>query len=79
MRVSFRIPHPAYFGLRFGLVGSRNSLAKSVTPADSNLGRLGALDATPALSGFGQYLAHFFDWMMDAAVVAESSFRHQFF
>ena len=78
MRISFRIRHPAYFGLRFDLVDSRNSLTKSVTLGDSNLGRLDAFDATPALAVLGQYLAHLFDRMMGAAVVAESSFRHQF-
>jgi hypothetical protein len=79
MRVSFRIPHPAYFGLRFGLVDSRNSLAKSVTLADSSLGRLDTLDTTPALAALGQYLAHLVDGVMNTAVVAESSLRHQLF
>ena len=76
MRVSFRIRHPAYVCLRFGFVHSRNSPAISVALADSNLGRLDALDATPALAGLGQYLAHLFDRMMGAAVVAESGFSH---
>ena len=76
MRVSFRIRHPAYFGLRFGLVDSRNLLAKSITLADFNLGRLDALDAAPALAILGQDLAHLCNWMMGAAVIAESSFRH---
>ena len=61
MRVPLRIRHPAYFGLRFGLVDSRNSPAKRVTLADSNLGRLDALHATPTLAALGQYLAHLRD------------------
>ena len=78
-RISFRIRHPSNICLRFGLVGGRNFPAISVTLGDSRLGRLDALDATPALAGLGQYLAHLFDWVMDTAVVAESSFRHQYF
>ena len=61
MWVSVRIRRPAYFGLRFGLVDSRNSLAKSVTLADFNLARPDALDATPAFAVLGQYPAHVFD------------------
>jgi hypothetical protein len=79
MRLSFRIRHPAYFGLRLGPVDSFDSLAKSVTLAESSLGRLDALDATPALAGLGQYLAHLLDEMMNTAVVAESCLRHQYF
>ena len=79
MRVSLRIRHPAYSGLPFGLVDSRNSPAISVTLADAHFGRLDTLDATPALAAPGQYLAHLFDRVMNAAAVAESSFRHQFF
>ena len=79
MRVSFRIRHPAYFGLRLGPVDSFDSLTKCVTLADSNLGRLDALDATPALAGLGQYLTHLFERVMNTAVIAESCLRHQFF
>jgi hypothetical protein len=79
MRVSFRIRHPAYFGLRFGLV-VRGSLSAKGFPLCAPLFReFDTLYATPTLAAFGQYLTHLFDWMMGAAVVAESGFRHQFF
>ena len=79
MLVSFRIRHPAYFCLRFGLVDSLNSQTKSVTLGNSHLGRRDTLDATPALTILGQNLAHLFNTVMHAAVVAESSCRHQVF
>ena len=76
MLVSFRIRHPGYFRLRVRLVVGR-SLSAECFPFCAPLFReRDTLDATPALAAFGQYLAHLFDWVIGAAVVAESCFRH---
>jgi hypothetical protein len=79
MRVSFRIRHSAYFRLRVSLVLG-GSLPAEGFPFRAPLFReLDTLDATPAFAALGQYLAHLFDRVIGAAVVAENRFRHQFF
>ena len=76
MRLSFRIRHPAYFGLRFGFVVG-GSLSAEGFPYCAPLFRsFDTLDAAPALAALGRNLAHLFDRVADTAVVAEGSFRH---
>jgi hypothetical protein len=71
MLVSFWIRHPAYLRVRVGLVVG-GSLSAEGLPLFAPLFReINTLDATPALSALGKYLAHLFDWVIGAAVVAK--------
>jgi hypothetical protein len=79
MLVSFRIRRPAYFRVRVGLI-VRGGLSAEGFPFCASLFReLDTSDTAPALAALRRYLAHLFNGMMGAAVVAERSFRHQFF
>lgn len=79
MLVSFRIRRPAYFRVRVSLVVG-GSLAAEGFPFCAALFReFDTLDTAPALATLGHDLAHLFEGMTGAAVVAENRFKHQFF
>ena len=63
-------------GLLCGLIAFRHLPTEGVTLCDFGFGGLYALDATSALATFGMDLAHFFDWVINTAVIAVSGFRH---
>jgi hypothetical protein len=79
MLVSFRIRHPAYFRVRVRLVVGGSLSPEGFPPCAPLFREFDTLNAAPALATLGQYLAHLFNWMMGAAVIAEGSFGHQFF
>ena len=65
--------------LRIGLVVGRRLRTEALAFRSSLPRSFDTLDATQALAALGQNLAHFFDRVMNAALVAESCFRHRYF
>ena len=79
IRFSFRIGHPAYLVLRISLVIGCRLASKDLALRSSLPRSFDTLDATQALAALGQNFAHFFDRVMNAALVAQSCFRHRYF
>ena len=79
MLVAFRIRRPAYLCVRISLVIGGCLFTEGLPFCAALFSEFDALDTAPAVTAFGQYLAHFFDRVVGTAVVAVCSFRHQFF
>ena len=71
MLVSFWIRHPAYFRVRVSFVVGGGLSAEGLPFFASLFREINTLDATPTLSALSQYLAHLFDWVIGAAVIAK--------
>ena len=72
--LSFRIGHPDVLRFRVCLIDGSHLLTEGFALCTSTPGCLDALDATPASTGPGGYLAHLVPGVMRAAVVAVQSF-----